>query len=120
MSSIKFDTLIDEFPEESAAVGRLLDLVRTASSSGVRKEFSPGRLYDLVRPSNYRVLVQMLGSAAEKGLLHKSLRVLSASGGGIEDFDSVLNIPLEIYDHRIGRTVEVSPDQIEMIFSIER
>lgn len=101
-------------------MGRLVELVRTAASSGVHREYSPARLYDLVRPSNYRVLVQMLSSAAEKGFLHKSLRVLSTSGGGIEDFDSVLNIPLEIYDHRIGRVVEVSQDQIQMIFSIER
>lgn len=119
MSSTKFDTLIDEFPEESAAVGRLVELIRTASSTAGRKEYSPTRLYDLLRPSNYRVLVQMLSSAADKGLLHKSLRVVSASGGGIQDFDSILEIPLEIYDERIGRVVEVSQDHIEMIFSIE-
>jgi hypothetical protein len=120
MSSIKFDTLIDEFPEESAAVGRLLELVRTAVSTAGRKEYSPNRLYDLLRPSNYRVLVQILTSAAEIGLLHKALRVESASGGGIQDFDSVLDIPSEIYDDRIGRLVEVSQDHIKMIFSIER
>lgn len=120
MSSTKFDTLIAEFPEESAAIGRFVELLRSAMESGRRWEYTPNRLYDLLRPSNYRVLVQMLSSATEKGLLHKSLRLESTSGGGIQDFDSFLEIPLEIYDHRIGRMVEVSQDQITMIFSVER
>lgn len=119
MSSTKFDNLIAEFPEEPAAVTRLVEIVRAASASGRRREYTPARLYDLLRPSNYRVLVQMLSSAAEKGLLHKSLRVESTSGGGIRDFDSYLEIPLEIFDDRIGRVVEVSQDQIKMIFSVE-
>jgi hypothetical protein len=119
MSSTKFDTLIAEFPEEQAAVRHLVELVQEASSSGAREEYTPARLYDILHPSNYRVLVQMLTSAADKGLLHKSLRVYSTSGGGIQDFDSLLDIPLEIYDNRTGRFVEVSQDQIRMIFSIE-
>lgn len=119
MSSTKFDTLIDEFPEEKAAVGRLVELIESALSTPGRKEYSPTRLYDLLRPSNYRILVQILSSAADKELLHKSVRVVSASGGGIQDFESVLEIPLEIYDDRIGRMIEVSPDHIQMVFSIE-
>lgn len=119
MSSTKFDTLIDEFPEESVAVGRLVELIKSAMSTPGRKEYSPMRLYDLLSPSNYRVLVQILSSAADKELLHKTLRVVSVSGGGIQDFDSVLDIPIEIFDDRIGRVVEVSPDNIQMIFFIE-
>ena len=120
MSSIKFDTLINEFPEESAAVSRLLELVRDGQSRPGRKEYRPNRLYDELQPSNYRVLVQILTSAAEKGLLQRSFRVLSRKGGGIGDFDSILDIPHEIFDHRIGHDVEVSQDDIELIFVIKQ
>lgn len=119
MSSLKFDTLIDEFPEETAAIIRLLDLVRAGQSRPGLKEYRANRLYDVLQPSNYRVLVQILASAAEKGLLKRSFRVLSSTGGGIGDFNSVLEIPLELYDSRTGRNVEVSPDDIELIFVIE-
>jgi hypothetical protein len=120
MSSPRFDTLIDEFPEESAAIGRLLELVRDGESRPGRKEYLPNRLYDVLRPSNFRVLVQILSSAAEKGLLHRSFRVLSRSGGGIGDFDSILDIPRVIYDTRTGCSVEVGQDDIELIFVIKQ
>lgn len=120
MSLTKFDTLINEFPEESAAVSRLVELVRTGRDRPGRIEYRPNRLYDVLKPSNYRVLVQILASAADKGLIKRSFRVLSSSGGGIEDFDSIIDIPLEIFDNRTGKHVEVSQDQIEMIFVIKQ
>jgi hypothetical protein len=120
MSLLKFDTLIDEFPEESAAVSRLLELVRNGVARPGRKEYRADRLYDVLQPSNYRVLVQILSSAVDKGLLKRSFRVLSSSGGGMGDFDSVLEIPPEIYDTHTGRSVEVSHDDIELIFVIKQ
>lgn len=56
MYSTKFDTLIDEFPEESAAIGRLLELVRDGYARPGVKEYRPNRPYDVLRPSNFRVL----------------------------------------------------------------
>lgn len=120
MSSIKFDILVDEFPEESAAVGRLLELVRDGQTRPGRREFRPNRLYELLRPSNYRVLVQILSSAEDKGLMTRVFRILSRSGGGIGDYGSITDIPLEVFDDRIGRRVEVSQDDIEMIFIIKQ
>ncbi|MEO7495971.1 MAG: hypothetical protein ABIT83_10705 [Massilia sp.] len=119
MYSTKFDTLIDEFPEESAAVGRLLELIREGEARPGRKEYLPNRLYDVLQPSNYRVLVSMLSSAVDKGLLKRSFRVISSVGGGIGDFDSILDIPVEIYDSRTGRSVNVSPDSIELVFFVK-
>lgn len=120
MSSPKFDILIDEFPEEPAAVTRLLELVRDGESRPGRKEYRADRLYDVLQPSNYRVLVQILSSAVDKGLLKRSFRVLSSTGSGIGDFDSMIEIPPEIYDSRIGQTVEVSLDEIELIFVVKQ
>lgn len=120
MSSDKFDILIDEFPEETAVVRRLRDLIGRALATPGRKEYSPTRLYDLLQPSNYRVMIRLLSSASDKGLLHKHIRVESSSGkGGIGDFDSLVDVPLRLYDSRIGREVDVTKDQLEMIYSIE-
>lgn len=120
MSSDKFDILTDEFPEETAVVRRLRDLIVRALSTPGRKEYSPTRLYDLLEPSNYRVMVRLLSSASDKGLLHKHIRVESSSGrGGIGDFNSLIDVPLRLYDGRIGREVDVTQDQLEMIYSIE-
>lgn len=116
MSSTKFDILIDEFPNELAAVSRLRDLVCHEQAQAGHREYRSNRLYDKLQPSNYRVLVKILLSAAEKGLLQRRFRVNSASGGGIAEFDSVQEIPLELFDNRRGLQVEVSLDDIEMIF----
>jgi hypothetical protein len=121
MSFDKFDTLIDEFPEEADAVGRLRELIERAVSTPGRKEYTPNRLYDLLKPSNYRVLVHILTSASDKGLVRKAIRVESTSGlGGIGDFSSIIDVPPQLYDTRIGRMVDVVQDQLEMIYSIEK
>jgi hypothetical protein len=120
MFSTRYDTLIDEFPEESAAVSRLLELVREGESRPGRKEYRANRLYDMLQPSNYRVLVQILSSAADRGMLKRSFRVLSSAGGGIGDFDSILEIPAVLYDTGTGRNVEVSKEDIELIFVIKQ
>jgi len=121
MSSDKFDILIDEFPEETALVRRLRELIARALATPGRKEFSPTRLYDELHPTNYRIMIRVLSSASEKGLLHKHIRVESSSGkGGIGDFNSLIDVPPRLYDSRIGRDVEVMQDQLEMIYSIER
>lgn len=120
MSLAKSDILIDEFPEEPAAIQRLLELLRDATSRVGRREYRADRLYDLVRPSSYRVLIQILTSAVDKGMLNRTFRVLSSSGGGIGDFPAVKEIPLVLYDSRMGRDVEVSTDDIELIFVVQQ
>lgn len=119
MSSTKFDTLIAEFPFESAAVSRLEHLVEDDRAAQTR-EFTPARMYHLIQPSNYRVLVQILTSAAEIGLLKKVVRVMSPSvkRAGIADFDSILDIPPVLPDVRTGMDIEVMPDLIQLIYQI--
>jgi hypothetical protein len=84
------------------------------------REFTPARMYHLIQPSNYRVLVQILTSAAEIGLLKKVVRVMSPSSkrAGIAEFDSVIDIPPVLPDVRTGMDVEVIPDLIQLIYQI--
>lgn len=119
MSSTRLDTLIDEFPEESAAIARLSDLLEPSDDRPEMREYTSARLYDLLRPSNHRVLVQLLSSAADKGLVRKIVRVVSTARGGIGDFDSLLDIPPTLFDERIGVEVEVTPDNIILIYQVK-
>jgi hypothetical protein len=118
MSSIKLDILIDEFPGEIEAIDRLAFLLDESDKKNYVCEYTPQRMYDLVRPSNQRVLFQILSSAAEKGILKKVVRVESVARGGIGDFDSVLDIPLTLLDTRLGYEIEVEPSQIFLIYML--
>eukprot|EP01114_Cavostelium_apophysatum_P005558 TRINITY_DN16746_c0_g1_i2.p5 TRINITY_DN16746_c0_g1~~TRINITY_DN16746_c0_g1_i2.p5 ORF type:complete len:125 (-),score=8.08 TRINITY_DN16746_c0_g1_i2:2486-2860(-) len=118
MSSTRLDTLIDEFPEESAAIARLSDLMAHSDDRSEVREYTSARMYDLLQPSNHRVLIQLLSSAAEKGLVKKIVRVMTAKGG-IGDFDSLLDIPPTLFDDRIGIEVEVTPDNIALIYQVK-
>ncbi|MGK5012112.1 hypothetical protein [Janthinobacterium sp. MDB2-8] len=119
MSSTRLNFLINEFPEEVDAISRLGDIVCDSESSeaGVR-EVTSQRMYDLVRPSSLRVLVRMMARAAELGVVEKSVRVESIAKGGIGDFASVSDIPPVIYDSRLGYEVEVSLEQIRLIYKV--
>jgi len=119
MCSTKFDSLIAEFPYEADAVSRLANLVDVEKSTHIR-EYTPARMYHLIQPSNFRVLIQMLTSATELGLLKKVVRVMSPTSklAGIAEFDSALEIPLTLFDVRTGLDVEVTTDQIRLIYQI--
>lgn len=119
MSSTRLDTLIDEFPEESAAIARLSDLLAQGDDRPNVREYTSSRLYDLLQPSNHRVLVQLLSSAADKGLVRKIVRVMSPGRGGIADYDSLLDIPPTLYDDRRGIEIEVTPDDLVLIYQVE-
>ena len=119
MSLTKLDTLIDEFPEEAQALERLVDLLKPRPGRNDRREYSPARMYDLIQPTNFRVLVQILSSATQKGLIKRIIRVVSpTTGGGIGDFESIVDIPDFLLDIRVGREIEVTTDSITMVYEI--
>lgn len=119
MSSTRFDTLIAEFPEESAAITRLCELLAPSNDRPQVREYTSARLYDLLQPTNHRVLVQLLSSAVDMGLVRKIIRVESPGRGGIQDFESLLDIPPTLFDNRRGMTIEVTPDDIVLIYQVQ-
>lgn len=117
MSSVKLDTIIDEFPEEREAVGRLMDFINSnAQVDGAARMFSIGRIFDVIHPSSQRVLVKMLMRAVEYGYVEKVLRV-DSDLGGIGEYKSLSDIPDVLHDRK-GREVEVRPDQISLLYKI--
>ena len=121
MSSANLELLINEFPEEQVAVERLVAFLDSASvTASYQRELTAQRLYELVQPSSQRVLAKILVRLVQKGVLKKIVRVESDGLGGIGDFESILDVPLVLFDSRVGRDVEVRPDQIHLIYKLKR
>lgn len=120
MSSVKLDSLISEFPEEEGAARRLIDYLESGDKSNHSvRELTVQRLFDLVHPSSQRVLAKMLARLTEQGVLRRIVRVESEAHGGIGDFDSLSDIPLVMFDFRLGRDVEVRLDQVRLIYRVQ-
>lgn len=121
MSSISLDTLINEFPEERDAVGRLAALLDpTSASKSTVRELTVQRLYDLISPSSQRVLSKILIRLVQEGVFEQVVRVESDALGGIGDYASVADIPHVIFDSRMGRDIEVRLDQIRLIYKLHQ
>jgi hypothetical protein len=58
----------------------------------------------------------LLSKAIEEGLLQKFIRVESPALGGIDDFESLVDIPEEIYDHHQAEYIPVTPNLLKAIY----
>jgi hypothetical protein len=116
MSSIDFGALIEEFPEEAESLQRLAVLFDSTDNAPRTKELTVQRVFDVARPSSQRVLLKMLQRLVQQGALEKVVRVESDALGGIGDFPSVSDVPHVMFDPRIGREIEVRPDQLRLMY----
>lgn len=121
MSSISLDRLISQFPEEIDAIKRLTTYINLCKESGPEiRELTVQRLFDHAKPSSQRVLAKILFKLTEHGVFEKFLRIESDALGGIGDYGSVEEIPLEIFDNRLGREIEVRLDQVRLMYRLSR
>lgn len=115
----KYDTLIAEFPEESAAIIRLCSFLDEHGSEPT-VAFRVGRLFDVARPKTFRTLVLILGSLVDMGVLSRFVRVESDALGGIGDFPSLVEVPTVMFDGRLGYEIEVRLEQVKLMYSPKR
>jgi hypothetical protein len=80
--------------------------------------YTVGRLFAVSHPSSKRVLLSILERLVDEGILIRIVRVLSPANGGIQDFQSVMDVPDEIFDWRRGVMMEVSPEQIQQAYKL--
>lgn len=117
MSLSKFDSLIDEFPQETGAIKRLeCFILSQCKDYDNAPEVPVARIFDVVKPSNQRVLIKILRSVSALGYVRKIFRVNSLARGGIGDFESIFDIPIVMMDTRLGIEIEVIPSQIDLIY----
>lgn len=65
-------------------------------------------------PEAFSVIYQL----EETGCLKRIYRIESSSLGGLKDFDSIVDIPSEIEDFRTGKILEVTPQNIRVLYVI--
>lgn len=82
--------------------------------------YSFAHLVEVLNPPSPELLSRVLTELAQEGFLRKILRVESPAGGGIGDFQSLSQIPREIYDERTDRMINVTPDRVRVLFSATR
>lgn len=118
MSTINSKALIDEFPDDREAVHKLLKFFLEAKNLDRGKEFPIKRIFDLVSPRSELALAKILNFLVNNGALQKIVRVESPACGGIADFPSLLEIPDVIHDWRRDVDMQVTPDNINIVYKV--
>ena len=117
--SAKFENLIAEVPEGAAALRRLGAFWDGANvPHGAVAEFTVNRLMDIAAPVSLPTLVSLLSTLVQQNVLEKVLRVESPAAGGIQDFESIAQIPTHLHDWRTDRQLTVTPDLIKLIYRL--
>lgn len=117
------DRLSQLFPDRLDVVERVANMVskwqvEQASSTGKRKELSLTRIFDEVEPSSISELARILSILVEGGVLEKVIRVESPALGGIDDFQSLSDIPPVIFDPFTGSDLQITPSNLKTIFRL--
>jgi hypothetical protein len=109
---------MDEFPDEQQAIQRLAQML-VENQSIAKSEFTIERLYEAAEPSSLAAMAALLVSLVRNNIVEKIIRVESeGSGGGIQDFKSLMDIPPQIHDWRIDKTVDITKDNLRVIYKV--
>jgi hypothetical protein len=115
MSSVNFDDLAAEFPEERQAIKGLEALFAAKRPL----EVSFDHLVAKLRPHSVEALALLLSELVEAGLVRRKIRVESPSrGGGIGDFDSLDNVPERLFDWRSASEIDVTPRDLKVVYTV--
>tara|TARA_R100001509_G_scaffold155738_2_gene118440 strand:- start:1914 stop:2261 length:348 start_codon:yes stop_codon:yes gene_type:complete len=109
--------LIRQFPREQEAIEAIeafLDEVERHPNL----VFTPERFLNKFSLSPSRETAQFLAALENLGVVHKIFRVESRAGGGIKDFDSIVEIPEIIHDFRTDTDVRVEPGDLTILYSL--
>lgn len=120
MSSRSLEALIAEFPEEKEAINNLDNFIKEAESSPKELFFDIDRLFNKSHFSSFYVLVDIIQRLVDQGLIKKIIRIESDAGGGIKDFDSMLEIPPVINDWRTGLDYKVDLNKLHVLYKIKK
>lgn len=86
---------------------------------GQTTEFTLDRLFDLVQPKTKEELALTLGELVQQGKIKQVIRVESPqTRGSIKDFNSLKDVPQFIHDWRTDRQIEVSPDDLVVLYVV--
>ena len=123
MSSVSFENLTSRLPGERKALQRLKSLIEAAGSQSKKRRSPPEYTFEhLFEETGFiraEDLALVLAELVSQGAIEKKIRVHTPTrGGGIGDFESVLEVPPTIHDWRADQDVPVSPDNLTVIYRL--
>jgi len=84
---------------------------------GKALEFTLEELCDLVKPKSREELVLALGDLVRTGKIKQVIRVVSPkTQGGIGDYETLDDVPSVANDWRTDTQIEVTPDDLRVIY----
>jgi len=120
MSSVNLQALIAEFPKYSDSVRKLVAHLETANPDSRESVYDIARMSSISNIRSPQELARVLAALVRAGMLRQFVRVENGTGGGIEDFSSLGDVPDEIHDWRNDVTMQVTPDKLRLCYKIQR
>lgn len=98
---------------------RFFDAQRQAGS-GV-KVFTTNRLVDVAGEIASAPLASVLAQLVQAGCIEQFLRVVTDQGAGLQDFNSIDEVPDEVYDWKeTQQMVRVHPGNLRVLYRLQR
>lgn len=120
MSSKTLQDLIQKFPREKAAIEKLEALRKEATSdTSLGYEFTQERFFDRFSLSPTLETAGFLAELEERGVIHRIIRVESRAGGGIADYDSLVDVPDTLHDFRTDKVINVGAEDLRVLYTID-
>jgi len=112
MFSLKFVARIGSARKRREVIQALQELIQPG------KEYTFRYLVDRFPAIPPQVLALLLSELVSSGVLRNVVRIESPeTGGGIGDYDSLLDVPDQIFDFRTQREIVVTPDNVVTLFT---
>jgi len=120
ISEAELEALIAKYPSEEASIDRLRSFIASERSADDVADhvFTLERLVRIIRPESSWNFAYILSELARSGVLNQFVRLYSSSGTGLEDFDSIENVPAKVHDMTIDQEVDVGPDDVKILFKL--
>ncbi len=116
MSLPSLNNLINEFPKEEEPLSRINNLIDTSEVG--KTLFTLNKLYETSRFSSQFIFNYVLDRLVSDGVLKKIIRV-ETEHGGVDDFQSINDVPNELIDWRTSEKFTVTPRHIKILYKLE-
>lgn len=113
---MRLERLIVKYPGEQPAIERLAQLFERVDRP---RAYDIDRLYDIAKPSSKSALLRILYEFVSAGVVEEEVEVRT-DAGDIGHFPSVTDIPPVMQDWRTGGQVEVTADNIVVLYKPAR
>jgi len=117
-TNFEFSTRPSQLDLDAAARLRAY-IARIQGSDSTPVELSLERALSVSAPPSSTAFSRVIQLLIDDGTLRRAFRVCSgATRAGLKDFDSIDDVPPELYDYTIDTTVDVDLDNIMVILKI--